>query len=175
MTNADRYKIYIDAPVNGNINRPSGPIFFDDHLATSLGKDPDGSRLQKIADLILSANYYPKDVIEFYIEGDQLEIGKRVLQIAPLTPWGFPKVYSMVEISHLEITDNSITVGYYTTENHMAKGWWKAEFSLQKGEIFLTVASLAMPGSIWYWLGLPIARSLQLRARQRAIERFQSI
>lgn len=170
-----KYHELLPATVNGNINEPTSWVFFDDDLTTNLGPDPDGTRFQKIAELVRTANYYPKHVVEFYTDSGELSIGKRVLQIAPLTPLGFPKLYSMVEISDLEITPTSITVGYFTTTKHFAKGWWKAEFKRENNQITLRVRSLALPNSLLYWLGIPFARYLQLRARREAIKRFQSI
>ncbi len=173
-----RFERWKNSPLSWNSKKPTTCwVRFSDSHEVSLGGDSDGTRFQKIADLMLGGLYYPPEVIRFYSPGlsanNPLHKGTRVLQQASL---GLGvTVCSMVEIFLSERSENLCAVGYYTTKHHFACGWWKAKLRLIDGELKLQVESLAMPGSLLYWLGLPIARYLQIKARTEAIERFRGI
>jgi hypothetical protein len=148
-------------------------VAWDDDITEDLGPDPDRSRFSQIADLMTSGRYYPADVIVFHrLHEGPMTPGERVLQQTALL--GIP-LWSMVEIFLAERTETICRIGYVTTAKHHGRGIWQAHLTWEVGQLSLRVFSTAGPQSIWFWLGLPIARFLQLRARRKALERFKSL
>ncbi len=155
-----------------------GLVQFNDALTVGLGADPGGEGFRKIADCMLNGNYYPDEIIRFdgrfREEGRELRVGDRVLQRA-LMPFLFGyRTESVVEISVADRFEYECKIGYYTTKRHFAKGWWQATLILEADELRLVVESQARPQSLIYWLAIPVARYMQLRARKAAILRFRS-
>lgn len=72
----------------------------------------------------------------------------------------------------VEDEPSRLKIGYVTTTRHHARGAWSAELRLREGALSIQVQSTASPRSALFWLGLPLARWLQLRARRRALEEF---
>jgi hypothetical protein len=153
-------------------------ICFEDDKTFDLG--PDGPLFNRIADKMLSGDYYPPDAVRFEgrfrAAGRPLQIGDRVLQKAPVfcVPFG-PTFKSAVEIVAADRSDDHCRVGYVTASFHHGRGMWNAELSRSHGRLMLRVWSTACPNSWLFWLGLPLARGMQLRARRRAIEEFQAL
>ncbi|MEI6882676.1 MAG: hypothetical protein WCK82_15250 [Bacteroidota bacterium] len=178
MTERERYNAWRDCQVTGSATEKQFALIrFSDDLTVDLGDDSTGQRFETISKLRRGRRYYPSDVIRFYspnIEANQnLETGENILQIFRLLPFSwFPEMYSMAQIFVSESTENTSTIGYLTTSKHFAKGWWKAELKRCENKLTLRVRSEAMPGSLLYWIGMPVARYLQLRARRNAIEQF---
>ena len=160
-------------PVSGG-NRPL--VCWDDDLNVELGADPSGSRFDSIADRMIHGDYYPADAVQFFgmfrDESRALTSGDRVLQRAAIGP--FP-LWSMAQIFVATRTPNCCHIGYITTTRHFGRGIWQASLTRENGLIKLHVWSTAGPGSVLFWLGLPVARYLQLRARRRAIEEFRKL
>lgn len=155
-------------------------VCFDDRIVEDLGEDPGGSRFRAIAERLLSGQYYPPDAIEFFGEyaerEGRLRVGDRILQRATLTPfWPALAVWSMVEIWVADCDDDHCHIGYVTTAQHHGRGVWQAELTREDGRLKLRVESTACPNSWLFWLGLPLARGLQLRARRRAIEELRKL
>lgn len=153
------------------------PIVFHDDITISLGPDPSGERLQKLKGKILAGNYYPADAVQFFPTETTLKPGTRILQRAPIVP-GLPWLVatSITEIFIAKTSDSEIHIGYITTARHHGRGIWQAKITRKPdNELEIRVWSTAMPNSLLFWLGLPWARFLQLRARRRAIEEFRQI
>ncbi len=153
---------------------------FEDELVEELGADPNGARFNAIAMKMLNGHYYPKDAVQvfglFQEEQRLIQSGDRLLQRAPLLPFYDGLVaWSMVEIFVAERSETTCSIGYVTTQQHHARGIWRADLVLENGSLKLTVKSTACPRSFLFWLGLPFARFLQLRARRRAVEEFRHI
>ncbi len=164
-------------PVSGG-NR--GWVCFEDDKTYDLGPDASGLRFSEIATRMLSGNYYPKDAVafsgRFRREGRNLKAGDRVVQQAPLFgKLGGPLMASSAEIYVAEREVTRRKIGYVTTSTHLAKGIWTAELKSDDGKLSLRVWSTACPNSWQFWLGLPYARYLQLRARRRAVEEFRRL
>ena len=154
-------------------------VCFDDTKTYDLGPDPTGTRFQEISDKMLGGRYYPPDAIraygKFIGEHRPLRVGDRVLQQAPLfCKGGGPLLNSAVEIYLADLTDDRCRLGYVTTAFHYGRGIWNAELVKREGHLWLTVQGTASPNSWMFWLGLPVARWMQLRARRRAVEEFRS-
>jgi len=154
-------------------------ICFNDSLTAGIGEDLTGQRFEIIANRMLSGTYYPMDAVEFFgrfqDEGRNIRPGDRVLQRARLLP--FLKkifVWSMVEIYVAERREDFCQIGYVTTTQHHGRGIWTATLTKEDGELELTIESIASPNSWLFWIGLPFARFLQLRARRRGIEEMAS-
>jgi hypothetical protein len=153
------------------------PIVFRDDVTKSLGPDPTGTRLQKIAELILSGNYYPRHVIKFTPTEAPIKIGTRIRQSAPIIPGlPWPVATGITEIFVAEETENSLHVGYVTTTRHHARGIWQAKINRDPTttELTIHVWDTVNPQSFLFWVGLPYARFLQQRALYSAIKRFQT-
>ena len=155
----------------------ASPITFRDDITVSLGPDPTGKRLKAIAAKILSGNYYPPDAVKFKPSELPLRPGTRILQNAPIIPGlAWPSATSIVEIFVADQTEDSLHVGYVTSTRHHGRGIWQARITrLKDHNLQIRVWSTAMPNSFLFWIGLPYARFLQLRARRRAIEEFQNL
>ncbi|HLK16043.1 MAG TPA: DUF1990 family protein [Fimbriimonadaceae bacterium] len=153
-------------------------ICFEDDETYDLGADPDGVRFEEIARRMLSGDYYPPDAVRFdgrfRREGRELRSGDRVVQQAPLLGrLGGPLLPSAAEIYVAEKHQDQCKLGYVTTTIHFGRGIWTAELTRAEGRLSLRVWSIASPRSWLFWLGLPYARYLQLRARRRAVEEFR--
>lgn len=153
-------------------------VCFDDDKTYNLGADPDGHRFKAISRRMMSGHYYPPDAVRFsgrfQEEGRDLSRGDRVVQQAPLFgKLGGPLMPSGAEIYVAEATDTRCKIGYVTTSIHFGRGIWTAELTRTNGTLSLHVWSTASPASWAFWLGLPYARYLQLRARRRAVEEFR--
>jgi hypothetical protein len=153
-------------------------IQFNDSLTMGLGPDPLGEGFTKIADCMMNGDYYPDEIIRFEgrfrQESRTLRVGDRLLQFArfPFLPGYRSQTVAVVSVA--ERTDRECKIGYYTTSRHFAKGWWQATLSQEEDELVLLVQSQARPQSLVYWLAIPIARFMQVRARRSAILRFAS-
>lgn len=152
-------------------------VCFEDDKTYDLGPDEDGERFAAISQRMLHGNYYPEDTVtfsgRFRAENRVLHDGDRVVQKAPVFGrFGGPKATAVVEISVAEETETSTQLGYVTTEIHFGRGIWQANLTRADGRLALRVFSTVCPNSVWYWIGLPYARYLQLRARRRAVEEF---
>lgn len=155
-------------------------LVFEDDKTFDLGPDADGTRIRKIAQLMLTGRYYPPDAVRvfgrFTLEDRPIRVGDRLVQEAPLfCRWGGPLLPSSVEIIDASASDDECRLGYVTTEFHFGRGIWRAVLARGDGRLSLHVKSTSMPGSWLFWLGLPVARYLQLRARRRAVEEFRRI
>lgn len=155
-------------------------ICFDDDKTYDLGPDPDAARFNRIADRMMSGRYYPPDAVQFVRSPDvgdaALQSGERILQRAPLfCRLGGPLLNSAVEIYVAMRTSELCRIGYVTTDFHYGRGIWTAELIRSGDHLRIRVWSTASPHSILFWLGLPIARAIQLRARRRAIEEFRKL
>ena len=152
-------------------------ICFTDHLIADLGPDPDGTRFVVISQRMMNGDYYPPDAVQFYglfrDERRTIEAGERIQQRAPMFAGLF--AWSMVEIYIADLREDFCQIGYVTTEKHHGRGIWTATLTRTDGKLSLTVESIASPHSFLFWVGLPIARFLQLRARRRAIEEFRKL
>lgn len=150
---------------------------FEDDKVFDLGSDETGRRLHEIVRRTLKGRYYPPDAVRvtgrFALEDRAIREGDRLVQKAPLfCRMGGPLISSAVEVFVAEQTPTSFSFGYVTTAWHMGRGIWRADFVLRNGRLELRVKSTSMPQSWLFWLGLPVARFLQLRARRRAVEEF---
>lgn len=159
---------------------PRSWLVFEDDRKYDLGEDPNGDRLQAIVTRTLRGRYYPADAVRvtgrFVIENRDIRVGDRLVQQAPLfCRLGGPLLASAVEIFIVHETSETFSFGYVTTRRHLARGMWRADFHLHQGRLSVKVRSTSMPGSFSFWLGLPVARFLQVRARRRAIEEFRRL
>ncbi|MBX3114533.1 MAG: DUF1990 family protein [Fimbriimonadaceae bacterium] len=154
-----------------------GPVCFQDETDESLGADPTGARFQKIAELTFSGHYYPADAVEFFPTKTPLSTGVRIVQQARVLPaLKWPVAFSIVEIYLAQQTANTIEIGYVTTKRHHGRGIWTATITRHPDhELTIRVVSTAYPNSLLFWIGLPWARHLQVRAKWRAIQEFRKI
>lgn len=164
-------------PIEGG--RASWVRFIDD-ATYDLGPDPDRRRFDEIVRRTLAGHYYPPDAVSvsgtFRSEGRPIRVGDRIIQTAPLLgKLGGIRLHSIAEIFVCEQGESSFRFGYVTTNHHFARGMWQIDLNHEVASLTLRVRSFATPGSIWYWLGMPLARLLQLRARRRAIEVFRAL
>lgn len=149
-------------------------------MTADLGFDLTGERFRLISDRMVKGHFYPSDAVQYFSEaqdeGRDLRPGDRVLQFAPFLPFldGFG-VWQTVEIFAADRNENSATLGYVTTAKHHGRGIWKAVLSRDNNMLSMTITSTTCPNSWLFWMGLPLARYLQLRARRRAIEGFQQL
>lgn len=154
-------------------------LCFEDSLTEDVGPDSDEG-YEAIATRMLDGRYYPADTIQYYCEaidqGRLLSAGDRVLQRALILPF-LPAagLWSMVEIFVAERSDDRCHLGYVTTAKHHGRGIWQAELTRNGTRLSLKVRSTTSPQSWLFWIGLPLARYLQLRARRRAVEEFQNL
>lgn len=176
---AKRYLEMKDAPltwdpVNGG---KKAFICFTDSISCGLASVSNEYMFNQVADRMMAGQYYPKDAVEFFglfqDEKRDIRVGDRILQRAPLL-LGL-HVWSMVEIYVAERGDDYCRIGYVTTKNHHGKGIWTATLISEEGELRLRVESIASPRSFLFWIGLPFARYLQLRARMRAFQEFTTL
>ncbi len=174
-----RYEDGLSAPLSWSPTEGGRRAFvcFEDLLVEDLGPDSDGSRFIAISKRMMAGDYYPPDAVQFYgLYQDEIrnvQVGERIQQRAPI----FAGLYawSMVEIYIADICKDHCKIGYVTTQKHHGRGIWTATLNRVDGKLKLTVASTANPHSFLFWVGLPIARYLQLRARRRAIEEFKKL
>ena len=157
-----------------------GPVTYEDDVVDDLGPDADGSRFEAVMAKMLRGDHYPADAVtflgEFRDEGRDLVVGDRVLQRARVLPfWDGLVVWSMVEIFMVEREGETFRLGYVTTRRHHARGIWRAELRREDGRLNLHVRLTACPQSVWFWVGLPWARWLQVRARLRAAEEHRKL
>jgi hypothetical protein len=174
----ERFKDGLSAPVSWS--PPDGGkeamVCFKDSLTENLGDDPTGERFTKIADKMMNGDYYPSDAVQFFglhqDEKRNIKPGDRIQQIAPLGPLKF---WSMIEIFVAERTDDTCKIGYVTTKKHHGRGIWSATLTRKDQKLSILVESIASPHSFLFWIGLPVARALQQRAKWRALEEFKKL
>ena len=165
-------------PVDGG--KRSWPCF-EDALTADLGDDPHGHRFAIIAERMINGHYYPPDAVQYFCEahdaGRSLKPGDRVLQFAPFLPFlpNFLGAWQMVEIFVASKNADEARLGYVTTAKHHGRGIWESVLRREDGKLTMTVTSTTCPRSWLFWLGMPVARLLQLRARRRAIEEFRRL
>ena len=168
-------------PVSGHPSmlKDRAIVEFIDDVTIQLGTDFERNLFSRIADLMMHGSYYPDEIItfdgRFRQERRELKAGDRVLQLARL-PFLFGyRTRTVTEISVAERTDCRCVIGYYTTTQHFAKGWWQATLLFDPNQgLTLNVRCQARPQSLLYWLAIPIARFMQERARRAAMSRFLS-
>ena len=152
-------------------------VCWEDDFTYDLGQDPDGTRFEEIAGRMTSGNFYPKDVIEFYgdwiLEERDMRQGDRVLQKAVLPG---VRLWSMAEMFVVQRGPTETSIGYVTTQRHFGRGKWQATMTRSaKGALILHIRATAGPGSFWFWIGLPVARFLMVRARLSAVKEFRNL
>jgi len=145
-----------------------------------LGEDRDGSRFRAVSDLMMTGHFYPPSVIEFFgnwlLDSLKIQKGDRMVQRARLfLSLPFPAFWAMTEIFVAEATEDECTIGYVTTERHFGRGKWQATLTLVQSRLSLHVRATAGPGSFWFWVGLPVARMMMVRARLMAVEAFRRV
>lgn len=152
-------------------------LAWNDFSVTGFGVSPSDSTFQMLCDRMLSGHYYPPDAIECFglwqDENREIRPGDRILQRARLIPW-IPSLalWAMTEVFVAERSPTRCELGYVTTERHFARGIWQAVLEYGEDELQLTIQGTTAPASLWFWLGLPLARYLQRRAWRRAIDEF---
>ena len=157
-----------------------GWVCFEDDLTEDLGEDPTGEIFEEISERMLSGRHYPVDAVEFFgrfrDEERHLKAGDRVLQRARVFPfWAGMTVWSMVEIYVASRTEDRCEIGYVTTTRHHGRGIWRAVLRREGGRLYLDVKLTASPNSWLFWMGLPYARWVQVRARKRASEEYRKM
>lgn len=173
-----RWQRVLDAAVTWHPTDGGAPAFvwWKDDVTVELGEDPSGEKFEQIAELAISGNYYPPEVIvfdgQFRVEGRPLLVGDRILQSLQVGPIG---LWSGAEIFLARKTDSECEIGYVTTTVHHGRGIWQARIYREGTKLKLQVRSQAGPQSWAFWIGLPVARYLQKRARTLAIRRFQEL
>lgn len=172
-----RFEKYLEAPNTWDpaTGGKRAIIGFRDSLEVTLPGCPSGKIIEAIIDRMLSGDYYPPDAVQFFgrfrDEGRHLKKGERILQRARMLPFLDQFcLYSMAEIFVAVAGQRYCRIGYVTTKRHFGRGIWSATLHESNGAMKLLVESEAYPGSWQFWLGLPVARYLQLRARRRGIE-----
>jgi hypothetical protein len=155
-------------------------ICYEDKITEDLGPDPTGARFAIIAERMMKGHNYPPDAVQYYCEAHDTQRnllpGDPVLQRAPIFPFiPWLGMWSMVRICVAERTDDWCILSYVTTTKHHGRGIWRAELRRIAGRLSIQVTSTTSPNSWLFWLGLPLARFLQLRARRRAIEEFRKL
>ncbi|MGI8923743.1 MAG: DUF1990 family protein [Fimbriimonadales bacterium] len=172
-----RYERYLPAKLSWHWDTISdSPFLWRDVSVEDVGPNMD-ARFEAIADRMMKGNYYPPDAIRFYgpwmDEGRDLRQGDRILQRARVGL--FLKLWAMTEVQIAEKTDTTCTIGYLTTKRHFGRGKWQSKLTKDKGRLILAVEATTTPGSLLFWIGLPIARALQRRAWRRAAEEFRKL
>lgn len=152
-------------------------VSWTDHMTTNIGSAVTEEAFDRLCHRMLSGHYYPPDAIECFglweEERREIRAGDRMLQRARIIPWlASIGLWSMTEVFVAERTATRCELGYVTTERHFGRGIWRAVLERAEGEVELSVEGTAGPASLWFWLGLPVARMLQRRAWRRAIEEF---
>lgn len=136
----------------------------------------DGRRFDEIADLMMSGLYYPPEIIkfigEFQDEGRPIRKGDRIMQRMTFGPF---RTWTMVEIWVAERSENECLIGYVTTACHHGRGMWEARLTREAGRLRLRLKATSGPQSILFWLGLPIARGIQMYTWKAAIERLRGM
>lgn len=133
---------------------------------------PNPNRFEAICDEILNGRYYPADAVEFFADELPLRPGTRIVQRAPFL---FLRLWSVAEIFIADQSAQELKFGYVTTNQHHGRGIWQIILTKQQDNIRLKIDSTVTPGSLLFWLGLPVARFLQLRARRRGIENLKRL
>lgn len=177
-----RFDRYREAPVTwryGEDNRRPLVCWVDERRKT-LVKGHRPQAFAAIADRMLGGRYYPPDALDFFglwMEEDRpIRVGDRILQRARLLPFaGWPVLWAMTEVFAAERTDSTCTLGYVTTRRHFGRGEWQATLTQTTEGLELEVDSISGPHSWLFWLAMPIARALQLRAWRRAFEEFTAL
>ncbi len=150
-------------------------VCFDDSITVGWDVMPSEASISAVIERMMGGNYYPPDAVQFFgrfrDEKRHLKTGERILQRARMLPFvdGL-YLYSMAEIFVAESGPRYCKIGYVTTKRHFGRGIWSATLSEENGKLQLKVESTASPGSWQFWVGLPVARFLQLRARRRGIQ-----
>jgi hypothetical protein len=99
-----------------------------------------------------------------------------MLQRARLLPFSpRPGLWSMTEVFLAKRTPTTCSLGYVTTRKHFGRGIWQATLSVVEDDLELKVTGFSGPASWQFWLGLPVARYLQMRAWRRAIQEFTKL
>lgn len=151
-------------------------VCFDDHIEVEVGSD-DGDSFEQIGERMMSGDYYPVDAVQFFgdfrEERRVLRAGDRVIQRASLPLRA--GLWSEAEVFVAERDSEHCRIGYVTTDKHFGRGIWQAELRRRQGRLLLCIVSTVSPGSWPFWVGLPLARFLQLRARRRGIEECRRV
>jgi len=133
-------------------------------------------RFEELADLIMKGAYYPPEIIRFHGEFQEedraIRKGDRVLQrltFGPIRTW------TMTEIWVAERDKESCRLGYVTTKCHHGRGIWSATLYKKEGRLWLKVEATSGPQSFWFWIGLPIARAIQMYTWKAAIHRLKRL
>lgn len=174
-----RFEKYREAPVPWRLGESNRRplICWVDERRKMLSKAQDAKAFAAVADRMLDGRYYPPDAIDFFglwmDEDRPIRVGDRILQRARLLPFAaWPVLWAMTEVFTAERTNSTCTLGYVTTRRHFGRGEWRAKLTQTPEGLELEVNSTSGPYSWLFWLAMPIARTLQLRAWRRAFEEF---
>lgn len=148
-------------------------VRFNDLRDVEIG--PAG-KFNELADVIMNGAYYPPEIIKFHglfeEEGRPIQLGDRVLQRMTFGP---VRTWTMTEIWVAERSSDHCCLGYVTTACHHGRGIWAATLYKKGDRMWLKVEATSGPQSIWFWIGLPIARAIQMYTWKAAIERIRKL
>ncbi|HVT14107.1 MAG TPA: DUF1990 family protein [Fimbriimonadaceae bacterium] len=177
-----RFERYRSAPLtwlaDGENRRPT-VCWVDERREVLCEHDVDFI-FEEIAGRMLGGRYYPPDTLDFFgewmDENRPIRAGDRILQRARVLPFSqWPVLWAMTEVFVAERTPSTCAIGYVTTKRHFGRGIWQASLTKSDRGLELSVSSTSSPYSWLFWIGLPIARRLQLRAWRRAFEEYKSL
>ena len=159
---------------------PAEAVFRDAHRQDLGPWCPEAFARIKAA--LLAYRFYPDDVMvrltQFEEEGrpartgDRLGLGLLLPNLPGLPPFMLP---AMVEVDVVEVTPQSVQLGYVTTERHYGRGHWLAEVSRSEDRMVLAVTCHVRPARWYVWLGLPVYRRFQLAAFRAGLANLRAL
>jgi uncharacterized protein (UPF0548 family) len=153
-----------------------------DHYEIVLGRDSTGSLFKRAAQLVLTNQFYPPEVMQavsdFSLENRKVKAGDRVLQRIRIFRLGrlpLAEVLTLNEVTQVIREERRAGFTYTTTLAHSEIGEWSPVVEWREnGEVVLviSVTSRCRPGASE--LSRRFTRRMQLRAHKLSIQSFRN-
>lgn len=154
-----------------------------DRYEVILGQDANGAFFQHAAQLVLTNQFYPAEIMtstsDFQIQGRTVRTGDRILQRIPVFQYNTLPILDVLTMNEItEVTQSPRRVGftYTTTQAHSEIGEWSPSVEWREnGEVALIieVISRTRPGASLF--ARRLTRRMQLHAHRVSIQNFQAL
>lgn len=154
-----------------------------DRYEVILGQDPSGALFRRAAQLTLTNQFYPSDVMstvsDFSLENRPVRAGDRIVQRIRVVQYNTMPILEVLTMNEItQVIDEARRAGftYTTTEAHSEIGEWSPRVEWRENdEVALVVEVVSRSINRTSKLGRRLTRHLQLRAHALSIENFRCL
>lgn len=168
------------APLTYSAGQDLDGNWFVDRYETILGNDPSGALFERAAQLTLTNQFYPPQVMttvsDFNLVGRSVQAGDRIVQRIPVFRCRDLPIFDVLTMNEItQVINDPRRAGftYTTTSAHSEIGEWSPTVEWRDNNevaLIIDVVSRSRPGTSTF--SRRLIRRMQLRAHQMSIQNF---